>query len=105
MGVLGVIKVQRPTDAVDDGVGDSDSRAAFETLVVFGAHSGKEGDFFAAEPGNTATSPEVGQSGLRRSETGSPRCEELGDVVLCCHVTRKYAHHDWGEGPCQDTCR
>ena len=46
------------------GFGDAGRVAAFEALVVLGAHAGEQGDLFAAQPGHAAAATEVGQPGL-----------------------------------------
>ena len=67
VGVLGLVELQGAADAVDDGLGDAGGVAAFEALVVLGAHPGEQGDLFAAEPGHAAAAAEVGQARLLRA--------------------------------------
>ena len=60
MGVLGLVELQGPADAVEDRLGDSGGVSAFEAHVVLGAHPGEQRHLLAAQPCHAAPSAEVG---------------------------------------------
>ena len=62
VGVFGLVELQGPADAVQDGLGDAGRVAAFEPHVVLGAHPGEQGDLFAAQTLHAAAAAEVGQA-------------------------------------------
>ena len=72
VGVFGLVELQGSADAVEDRLRDAGPVAAFQPHVALGAHTGEEGDLFAAQPLHPAASPEVGQAGLLRGETFAP---------------------------------
>ena len=96
MGVFGFIEVQGAGDGVEHAVADPGQVAAFELRVVVGADSGQDGDFFAAQTGDPATTI-GGQSDLLWGDSGAPCGEELPYLALAVHPMRlRPPAHRWG---------
>jgi NAD(P)-dependent dehydrogenase (short-subunit alcohol dehydrogenase family) len=84
--MLGLVQLQRPTDAVHHPLRRPGRSTAFEARVVLHAHPGEKSDLVPAQPGDTAAAAEVRQPGLLRSEPGPTRDQELPELAAIVHV-------------------
>ena len=117
MGPLSVVELQGVGHAVDDAVGDAGGVAALEPDVVLDGDAGEEGDLLAAQARDPPAVAAVGgQAGLRGSDPGPSRAQELPDLladvaadvaavvevaVVCRPCRPLYERSRMAGGPCQ----
>src|SRR5689334_857302 len=77
---LSVVQQQSAGDGRQHVVGDASDVALLQTRVPVGAHPGEYGDFFAAQPGNSALSPAGRKPDLFGGDPGTAGGEEVTDV-------------------------
>ena len=87
MGSLGLVELQRSRNTFEHVLGGAGCVPALEARVVLDADSGEHRDFFSAQSLHPAIAAIGGESGLLRGDLGSPRGQELPDVVWCVHTS------------------
>ena len=80
-----VVQLQRPGDALKDGVRGAGEVAAFHPDVVVDADSRKQRDLFSAQSCYPAGAAVGGQASLGGSDSGPPGGEELADLRSVVH--------------------
>ena len=88
MVAFGVVQLQRPGHAVQDGVGGAGEGAAFHPDVVVDADTGEQRDLFASQSFDPAVAAVGGQAGLLGGDPGSARGEELADLARLSMTSR-----------------
>ena len=89
VGPFGVVEPEGAGNRVEHGRRCTGDRAAFELGVVLDADPGQRSNLGPAQPGYPPCA--VGrQAGFRRGDLGSPRDEELADLVTVVHKIRRY---------------
>jgi|GEM_PF-5900529 len=85
MVAFGVVQLQCPGHAVQDGVGGAGKGAAFHPDVVIDADTGEQRDLLPAQSGDPAVAAVRWQAGFFRGDPGPPRSEELADLRSVVH--------------------
>jgi hypothetical protein len=89
VGAFGVVELQSAGDRVQHRCGGARDRAAFEFGVVLDADPGQGGNLAASEAWHPSFAVD-GQPGFGRGDLGSPRDQELADLVTVVHEHRRY---------------
>ena len=85
MVAFGLIKLQRPGEALEDGVGGAGEVAAFHPDVVVDADPGEQRDLLPAQACHPAVAAIGGQAGLPGGDPRPPGGEELADLRSVVH--------------------
>jgi hypothetical protein len=85
---LGLVELKRTRDRLEDALGDSSRAAPLEAGVVVDADPGEERDLLPAEPRDPPLVAVPRQARLLGRDLGSPRGQELADLVPVVHRTR-----------------
>ena len=82
---FGVVQLQCPGDAFEDGVGGAGQVAAFHPDVVVDADSGEHRDLLPAQSSHPPVAAVGGQAGLLGGDPRPPGGEELADLRSVVH--------------------
>lgn len=92
VSALGVVEFQCTRQRVEDAVGGPSEVAALQACVVRDAYPCQDGDFFASQSWHAAGAV-VGQADVGGFELGSPRGQEIADLVARVHPGQAKAAH------------
>jgi hypothetical protein len=87
MGSFGLVELQRSRDALEHVLGGAGRVPALQACVVLDADPGEHRGFFPPQPLHPAITAIRGEASLLQGDLGSPRGQELPDVVYGCHAS------------------
>jgi len=86
VGPFGLVELQGARYSFEDVLGDAAGVAPFETRVVLDADGRQHRDLLAAQAGYAPPCAVGGQACLLGSDLGTPRNQELPDVIASVHI-------------------